>query len=72
MDGKQRFRKLFEPGRIGEMDLKNRIVLSGMLSYLGTEDGVVNEKQIAHQEIRGHVACTISAKYIITKMVCMT
>ena len=43
-----RFSKLFEPGRIGGMEVKNRIVMSPMVDNFGTEDGYVTERCIAY------------------------
>ena len=39
-----RFKKLFEPGRIGKMELKNRIVQSAMGTSLEQEDGFVDDR----------------------------
>ncbi|MBA7599337.1 NADH oxidase [subsurface metagenome] len=39
-----RFRKLLEPGRIGKMELKNRIVQSAMGTSLEREDGFVDDR----------------------------
>jgi 2,4-dienoyl-CoA reductase-like NADH-dependent reductase (Old Yellow Enzyme family)/thioredoxin reductase len=50
--GRLRFSKLFEPGRIGGMEVKNRIVMSPMVDNLGTEDGYVTERCIAYYEER--------------------
>ncbi|MBW1802803.1 MAG: FAD-dependent oxidoreductase, partial [Deltaproteobacteria bacterium] len=43
-----RFKKLFNPGYLGKMWVKNRIVRSPMLSVLGTPDGRVTERVINH------------------------
>jgi len=43
-----RFRKLFTPGYIGKMWVKNRIVRSPMLSGLETRDGCVTERVVDH------------------------
>ncbi|MCK4697835.1 MAG: FAD-dependent oxidoreductase, partial [Dehalococcoidia bacterium] len=39
-----RFRKLLEPGRIGKMELKNRIVQSAMGTSLEREDGFADDR----------------------------
>jgi len=39
MEVNPRYRKLFEPGRIGTMELKNRIVEAAMGTSLEREDG---------------------------------
>ena len=43
-----RFSKLFTPGYIGKMWVKNRIVRSPMLTGLGTPDGCVTERMVNH------------------------
>ena len=43
-----RFQKLFTPGYIGELWIKNRIVRSPMLSGLATTDGCVTERVVEH------------------------
>lgn len=40
------FKKLFEPIKIGRMELKNRIVMPAMCSKFGTELGAVNQRII--------------------------
>ena len=52
ISNQHQFQKLFEPGKIGELNIKNRIVMTGMLTYLGNQDGSVNERQIDHYEAR--------------------
>jgi 2,4-dienoyl-CoA reductase (NADPH2) len=44
MDLNPRFKKLLEPGRIGKMELKNRIVQSAMGTSLEREDGFVDDR----------------------------
>lgn len=39
-----RFKKLFEPGRIGQMELKNRIVMAATGTSLEREDGFVDDR----------------------------
>jgi len=39
-----RFRKLFEPGRIGQLELKNRIVMPPMGTEMAAEDGHITER----------------------------
>lgn len=36
-------RKVFEPGKIGTLELKNRLVVSAMSSHMGNPDGTPNE-----------------------------
>ena len=42
------FPKLFEPGRIGQLVLKNRVLKAPLLTNLGTRDGSVTERLIEH------------------------
>ena len=35
--------KVFEPGKIGNLEIKNRLVVSAMSSHLGNDDGTPNE-----------------------------
>ena len=35
--------KVFEPGKIGNLELKNRLVVSAMSSHMGNPDGTPNE-----------------------------
>ncbi len=44
--------KLFEPGKIGNMELKNRIVMSGMATQYLEEDGGVSQTGIDYFEAR--------------------
>jgi len=44
MRANSRYRKLFEPGRIGTMELKNRIIEAGMGTSLEREDGFVDDR----------------------------
>lgn len=51
MSGAQ-FRKLFEPTRIGPMQLKNRIVMPPMGTGFATEQGYVSQRLIDYYEAR--------------------
>ena len=44
MESNSRYRKLFEPGRIGSMELKNRIIEAAMGTSLEREDGFVDDR----------------------------
>ena len=54
--------KLFEPIRIGELELKNRIVMAPINSHLGTELGAVGERLIDYyvERAKGGVSLIIS------------
>jgi 2,4-dienoyl-CoA reductase-like NADH-dependent reductase (Old Yellow Enzyme family)/thioredoxin reductase len=40
------FTKLFEPGKIGTMDLKNRVIYPPMVTHLVSEEGHITDRQI--------------------------
>ena len=44
--------KLSEPGRIGDLEIRNRIVMAPMISNLANPDGNTNENHIAYLEER--------------------
>ncbi len=44
--------KLSEPGRIGEVEIRNRLVMAPMISNLANPDGCTNENHIAYLEER--------------------
>jgi len=46
------FEKLFEPGKIGAMELKNRIVMPPMATGFASDDGSVTDRLIAYYEER--------------------
>ena len=45
-----RYPHLLSPGRIGTLELKNRIVVSAMGVSLSEDDGTVGERIIAYHE----------------------
>jgi len=49
---KTRFEKLFEPGSIGSMRLKNRLVMPPMATNFGTKEGMVTQRTIDYYEER--------------------
>jgi 2,4-dienoyl-CoA reductase-like NADH-dependent reductase (Old Yellow Enzyme family)/thioredoxin reductase len=57
----QPYRALFNPGRIGQMELKNRLVMAPMGTYLANRDGTVIErlKKYYEERARGGVALII-------------
>ena len=44
--------KLSEPGRIGDLEIKNRLVMAPMISNLANPDGCTNENHIAYLDER--------------------
>lgn len=44
--------KVFEPGMIGKMQVKNRLVVSAMSSHLGNDDGTPNEAVTQYLEAK--------------------
>jgi len=50
--GGQRFARLMTPGRIGTLELRNRIVLCPMGHLFGNDDGSVSENEAAFYEAR--------------------
>src|SRR4051794_30815603 len=48
----QTYPHLFAPGRIGTMDLRNRIVMCPMGMLLGNDDGSVSDNEAAYYEAR--------------------
>jgi 2,4-dienoyl-CoA reductase-like NADH-dependent reductase (Old Yellow Enzyme family)/thioredoxin reductase len=57
----RQFPKLFEPTRIGKMDIKNRIVMPPMGTNMGTPDGHVTEEIVCYyrERARGGVGLII-------------
>lgn len=55
--GKRKFRSLFEPGLIGTMTLKNRLIMPPISTNLAGEDGTVTDELIFHyaERARGGV-----------------
>jgi 2,4-dienoyl-CoA reductase-like NADH-dependent reductase (Old Yellow Enzyme family)/thioredoxin reductase len=48
----KQFPKLFEPGRIGSLELKNRLVMPPMATNYASKDGSVTDRQIDYYEER--------------------
>ena len=48
----KQFPKLFEPGRIGSLELKNRLVMPPMATNYALKDGSVTQRQIDYYEER--------------------
>lgn len=52
MPSERRFPKLFEPGKIGSMGLKNRLVMAPMETWYADEEGYVTDCMIDYCEAR--------------------
>lgn len=60
------FRKLFEPGKIGPMELKNRIVMAPMITLYVNADGSVSDRMLDYYHERSRGGCamvTVEASY---------
>ena len=60
------FPKLFEPGRIGDLQLKNRIIMSPMFTHLCFEDDTVSDRITDYYAERARGGCglvTVEASY---------
>jgi 2,4-dienoyl-CoA reductase-like NADH-dependent reductase (Old Yellow Enzyme family)/thioredoxin reductase len=57
----QQFSKLFQPGRIGSLELKNRLVMPPMATNYALKDGSVTPRQIEHyaERAKGGVGLVI-------------
>jgi pyruvate/2-oxoglutarate dehydrogenase complex dihydrolipoamide dehydrogenase (E3) component len=51
------FQKLFSPGRIGNLDVKNRIVMPPMATHFATDQGDVTDRLI---DMAGLVGCEVA------------
>lgn len=51
------YKKLFEPGRIGTVDLRNRVVMTAMGTGLPTWNGEASEEMIRYYEDRAKGGC---------------
>ena len=56
----QEVRKLFEPIKIGQMELKNRIVLAAMVANFAKEDGSVTDRLIAYHVNIARGGCSLN------------
>jgi len=48
MVANEHFERLFEPGQIGPLRLKNRIVMAPMVNHYGTDTGAVSERSVEY------------------------
>jgi len=62
--------ELFTPGRIGSMELKNRLVRSATAECLATDDGRLTDKylRVYSQLAKGGVGMIITGNYFVSKM----
>ncbi len=67
MSNNLQFEKLFQPCNIGNLQLKNRVVMPSMGNNFGSEDGCVTERLVAYYNERAKGGSGL----IITEMVCM-
>ena len=60
--------KVFEPFKINQMELKNRMVVSAMVTNYCSEDGMATEKFIAYHEYKakGGGGLIITEDYAVT------
>ena len=60
--------KVFEPFKINQMELKNRMVVSAMVTNYCSEDGMATEKFIAYHEhkAKGGWGLIITEDYVVT------
>ena len=56
----QEVRKLFEPIKIGQMELKNRIVLAAMVANFAKEDGFVTDRLVAYHANIARGGCSLN------------
>lgn len=63
-----KFAKLLSPGRIGSLELKNRMVVTAMVTQYCTEDGMPTERYIRYHEekARGGWGLVITEDYVIS------
>lgn len=59
--------KVFEPLKINQMELKNRMVVSAMVTNYCSEDGMATEKFIAYHEhkAKGGWGLIITEDYLV-------
>lgn len=53
------FIKLFEPGKIGKLELKNRIIMPPMITRYGKEDGSITEQMLNYYGERARGGCAM-------------
>lgn len=67
MTGQRKFERLFAPFHLGQLELKNRIVMPAMATCVASEDGYVTERTLDYYEerARGGVGLIIVGEVII-------
>lgn len=63
------FKKLFEPIKIGPVEIKNRIVMAPMLTHMANADGSVSEEEICYYaaRARGGAGLIITGVYLTSR-----
>ena len=52
-----KYEKLFEPGKIGRVELRNRVVMTAMGTHMGDWNGCTNDGQVRFYEERAKGGC---------------
>jgi len=65
-----KYARLFEPMKIGKMNLKNRLVMSPMGTFTAMQDGTESEEGLMHYEecARGGIGMIITAHFFVNKV----
>ena len=61
--GKTGFEKLLEPGSIGSMNLKNRLVMPPMATNFGSKEGLVTQRMIDYYQERAKFAGLVIVEF---------
>jgi 2,4-dienoyl-CoA reductase-like NADH-dependent reductase (Old Yellow Enzyme family) len=63
------FKKLFEPVKIGPVEIKNRIVMAPMMTHMANADGSVSEHELCYYAARakGGVGLIITGVYLTSR-----
>lgn len=54
MSNELKYEEIFKPGRIGKMEVKNRLVVPAMATMYADEEGKVTDRLIAYHEAKAH------------------
>ncbi len=55
------FAKLFEPGKIGTLQVKNRMIMPPMLTRYVSKDGHISEQMLNYYGERSRGGCALAA-----------